>query len=120
MAIGQWAPPAAVETTHHGVMPKSPPEWTPARSRSWKDRVKCGSRTHRRQRFVNTHDSKARWRQGDGVQHVKRSVEHKGATRNAPRHGLGLEARGIETGRRGTMEPKGKTTARRENEVLRS
>ena len=43
-----------------------------------------------------------RRRQGDGVQLVQRSAEHKGATRNAPWHGLGLEARGTETGRQAT------------------
>ena len=54
--------------------------------------------------------AKSRWRQGDGVQHVQRSAEHKGATRNAPRHDLGLEARGTETGRQATREPKGRAT----------
>ena len=55
-----------------------------------------------------------RRRQGDGVQLVQRSAEHKGATRNAPWHGLGLEARGTETGRQATQEPKGRATRRRE------
>ena len=54
-----------------------------------------------------------RRRQGDGVQLVQRSAEHKGATRNAPWHGLGLEARGTETGRQATQEPKGRATRRR-------
>ena len=45
---------------------------------------------------------------------VQRSAEHKGATRNAPWHGLGLEARGTETGRQATKEPKGRATLRRE------
>ena len=53
-------------------------------------------------------------RRGDGVQLVQRSAEHKGATRNAPWHGLGLEARGTETGRQATQEPKGRATRRRE------
>ena len=55
-----------------------------------------------------------RRRQGDGVQIDQRSAEHKGATRNAPWHGLGLEARGTETGRQTTQEPKGRATRRRE------
>ena len=60
--------------------------------------------------------AKSRRRQGDGMQHVQRSAEHKGATRNAPWHGLGLEARGTETGRQATREPKGRATPRREKE----
>ena len=47
---------------------------------------------------------------------VQRSAEHTGATRNAPWHGLGLEARGTETGRQATKEPKGRATPCREKE----
>ena len=47
------------------------------------------------------------------MQQVNRSAEHKGATQNTPRHGLGLEAKGIETRRRAT---KGKANARSEYE----
>ena len=56
--------------------------------------------------------------QRDGVQHVQRSAEHKGATRNAPWHGLGLgfEARGMESGRQATKEPKRRASPRREND----
>ena len=48
--------------------------------------------------------------------HVHHNAEHKGATRNAPWHGLSLEARGTETGRQATREPKGWATPRREKE----
>ena len=58
--------------------------------------------------------AKSRRCQGEGVQHLQRSVEHKSATQNAPSDGLGLEARGTESGRQATTEPKGKATSRRE------
>ena len=58
--------------------------------------------------------AKFRRRQGDGVQLVQHSAEHKGATRNAPWHGLGLEARGTEAGRQAAKEPKERATLRRE------
>ena len=59
---------------------------------------------------------KSRRRQGDGVQHVQRNAEHKGATWNAPWHGLGLEAKGTETGRQATRDPKGRATPRCDKE----
>ena len=58
--------------------------------------------------------------QGDGVQDVQRSAEHKGTTRNAAWHGLGLEARGTKTGRQATREPKGRATPRREKQEAKS
>ena len=92
-------PPPGVEAGSHGRSGEAPPlgdkgAWT---------------------RMV----AKSRRRQGDGVQHVQRSAEHKGATRNAPWHGLGLEARGTETGRQATRDPKGRATLSREKEEER-
>ena len=64
--------------------------------------------------------AKSRRHQGDGVQDVQCSAEHRGATQNAAWHGLGFEARGTETGRQATKEPKGRATPCREKEEAKS
>ena len=68
------------------------------------------------QPIILFHPTLVQIRKGDGVQHDKHSAQHNGATRNAPMQGLGFQAKGTETRRRATMEPKGKATARREKE----